>query len=447
MPLDRRTLLASASASLLAAPFIGGRAYADPYAKYKGTTLVVNFPAHPHYDAAEKVLPQFTAQTGIKVEVDKLQYLRMHDKQVLEMAKPGNGDYDLISYVVFWKTEYDGRKLLTELGPMLKDPALALPDYDFADLITGYVENLGLVGGKKGYLAGPNARLVGLPFGAETSVLGYRKDLFAKHGWKVPETYDDLGALLDRVPEAEKGVGALTSRGQTGHQVVHAWLLHLNPMGGEIFNDAWQPAFNDEAGVRAATFLKKVIDTGPQGAASFGFDEMKNAFLQGRSAMYLDSISIAGEANDPAKSKIAGQVGWALHPRGVKRASQTGGFGLAIPKNAANKEAAFLLAQWLTSKPIDKAIALAGGSPSRFSTYQDPELQKKYPYYETFAEALKYADPDWRPIIDAWNELNAPIFGVAMGEVVTGVKAPKAALDEIVPRVRDVMSRAGYYKT
>jgi len=52
-----------------------GAALADPYAPYKGTTVVANFPAHPHYHAVMKVLPQFTKETGIRVEVDLLQYL------------------------------------------------------------------------------------------------------------------------------------------------------------------------------------------------------------------------------------------------------------------------------------------------------------------------------------------------------------------------------------
>lgn len=448
--IDRRTLLrgsAAACASSLAAPFIAGRAYANPYARFKGTTLVVNFPAHPHFDAVAAVLPDFTRETGIKVEVDKLQYLRMHDKQVLEMAKPGTGDYDLLAYVAFWKSEYDSRKFLVDLGPLMKDERLALPDYDFADLVPGYVENIGLVGGRKGYLAGPGARLVGLPCGAETSALAYRKDILAKHGIAPPTTYTELSAAIDRLAAAEPGMGAMTSRGQTGSHVVHAWLLHLDPLGGTIFDEAWRPVFTSAPGIEAATFLKKVIDTGPRGGQSFGFDEMKNAFLQGRAALYLDTIVIAGEAEDPARSKVAGQVGWALHPAGIRRASQTGGFGLGIPRNAGNKEAAFLLMQWLTTKAVDRRIAAAGGSPSRASTYRDPDLQKRFPAYAVFAEALRYADPDWRPIIPEWGELNAPLFGVALGEVVTGKKSPSQALTEIVPRVEQVMTRAGYIKS
>ncbi len=62
---------------------------------------------------------------------------------------------------------------------------------------------------------------------------------------------------------------------------------------------------------------------------------MKNAFLQGKAAMFLDSIAVAGEADDAAKSRVVGNVGWALHPAGGRRGSQTGGFGIAIPNNAS----------------------------------------------------------------------------------------------------------------
>lgn len=443
--ISRRSVIAGGAAAL-AAPMFVNRSHANPFARFRGTTLVVNFPAHPHYDAVEKVLPQFTAETGIKVEVDKLQFLRMRDKQLLEMSKPGKGDYDLVSYVVFWKTEYATRNLIREIGPLFRNAALAMPDYDFDDLISGYVENIGLVGGPKGYLAGEGAKLYGLPFGAETSVLGYRKDVFAKHNLKVPATYAELEALLPRIPGLESGMGSLASRGQTGHMVVHAWLLHLAPLGGRIFDARWEPTFQGPEGVKAAELLKQIIDTGPQGAASFGFDEAKNAFLQGRTAMYLDSIAVAGEAEDAARSRVAGNVGWAMHPAGVRRGSQTGGFGIGIPNNASNGDAAFMLMQWLTSKAADKAIGAAGGSPSRFSTYQDADLNRRFPHYAVFAEALKHADPDWRPIIAEWNELNAPIFGTALGEIVTGRKPAKAALEEIVPRVRAVMERGGYYK-
>lgn len=418
-------------------------ALAGPYDAYKDTTLVVNFPAHPHYDAVRKVLPEFTKETGIQVEVDQLQYLKMRERQTLELTKR-KGDYDLIAYVVFSKADYVYADQLENLARYFMNPKLADPAYDAEDLVTGYVQNIGVAGGKKGYLPGPTGSLFGIPYGSETSVLGYRKDIFEKHGLKVPETYSELLDLACKIPELEPGMGGVSSRAASGHQASHAFLLHLAPLGGRVLDDNWKPIINSEAGVKAAEALKKIVDCGPEGSKSFAFGEALNSFLQGKTAMYLDTTVVAGQINDPKKSKVVGKVGWALHPEGVRRGSQTGGFGIGIPKNAQNKEAAFLLMQWLTSKKGDKLVALAGGNPSRFSTHQDADVNAKFPHMKVFGEALKYADPDWRPIIPVWGKINADI-GTTMSKVLTEGIDIKEALDGIAERTEKVMEEAGYY--
>ncbi|MEO0914638.1 MAG: extracellular solute-binding protein, partial [Pseudomonadota bacterium] len=382
--------------------------HGGPYDAYKGTTLVVNFPAHPHYNAVMQVLPQFTEETGIRVEVDQLQYLKMRERQTLELTKR-EGDYDLIAYVVFSKADYVFADQLENLAKYFMNPKLADPNYDSADLIDGYVENIGVAGGVKGYLPGKLGSAFGIPFGSETSVLAYRKDIFEKHGIEAPETYDELLDITCRIPELEPGMGGMASRAASGHQASHAFLLHLAPLGGRVFDEQWEPIINNEAGVAAANALKTIVDCGPEGGTTFGPAEAAAAFKQGQAAMFMDSIAFAAGFEDPSQSQVAGNVGYALHPEGVRRGSQTGGFGIAIPKNAQNKEAAFLLMQWLTSKKGDLAVAMAGGNPSRFSTYQNAELNEKYPYSATFGEALKYADPDWRPIIPTWGKINADI--------------------------------------
>ena len=415
----------------------------NPYAPYEGLTLLANFPAHPHFDAVMKVLPLFTEETGIQVEVDQLQYLAMRQKQTLELTKPV-GDYDLIAFVVFSKADYVSADQIEPLARFFMNPKLADPNYDPEDLIDGYMQNIGVAGGKKGYLPGPTGALFGVPFGAETSVLGYRKDIFEKHNLKVPETYEELVETSCKIKELEPGMAGLTSRGASGHQTSHAFLLHLAPLGGRVYDDQWNPIVNNEAGVKAGETLKKILECGPEGGTSFGFAEMKNAFLQGKAAMFLDSTVVAGEVDDPEKSKIVGLVGWALHPEGVRRGSQTGGFGIAIPKNAPHKEAAFLLLQWLTSKRVDKLIALEGGNPSRISTHLDPEVNAKFPHMKIFGEALQYADPDWRPIIPTWGEVNKEL-GTTLSKAMTGQMSVQEALDSVAERAKAIQEKAGYY--
>ncbi|MEM6617340.1 MAG: extracellular solute-binding protein [Pseudomonadota bacterium] len=434
----KKTAIAGAAVSLMA-----GTALADPYADYKGTTVVVNFPAHPHYNAAMKVLPQFTAETGIEVEVDQLPYLKMRERQTLELAQD-EGEYDLISYVVFSKADYVFADQLENLAKYFMNPKLADPNYDAGDLIDGYVENIGVAGGTKGYLPGKTGSLFGIPFGSETSVLAYRKDIFEKHGIATPETYEQLLDAACKIPELEPGMGGMASRAASGHQASHAFLLHLAPLGGRVFDDQWQPIINNDAGVAAAEALKQIVDCGPEGAMAFGPAEAANAFSSGTAAMFLDSIAFMPGFEDPSRSSVAGNVGYAMHPMGVRRGSQTGGFGIGIPKNAENKEAAFLLMQWLTSKKGDLAVAMEGGNPSRFSTYQDPGLNEKFPFSSTFGEALKFADPDWRPIIPVWGKINADI-GTTMSKVLTEDLDIKEALDGVADRTRAVMEEAGYY--
>ncbi|MEL6915472.1 MAG: extracellular solute-binding protein [Pseudomonadota bacterium] len=434
--------------TLLAGLTAGGMALADahagnPYAPFEGTTLIVNFPSHPHYNAVMEVLPEFTAQTGIEVEVDMLPYLDMRERQTLELALD-EGAYDLIAFVVFSKADYVFADQIDNLARYFMNPALADPNYDPEDLIDGYVQNIGVAGGEKGYLPGPTGSLFGIPYGSETSVLYYRTDIFEKHGLEVPETYDELLTLACQIPELEPGMGGVASRAASGHQASHAFLLHLAPLGGRVFDEAWNPIINNAAGVEAAEALKQIVDCGPEGSSAFGPAEAANAFAQGQAAMFLDSIAFAATFEDESRSTVAGNVGWAAHPVGVRAASQTGGFGIAIPSNGENKEAAFLLMQWLTSKEGDLLTAMAGGNPSRFSTYENAELNAKYPWSATFGEALANADPDWRPIIPAWGRINADI-GTTMSQVLTEDLDIQEALDGVAERTRALMEEEGYY--
>ena len=102
--------------------------------------------------------------------------------------------------------------------------------------------------------------------------------------------------------------------------------------------------------------------------------------------------------------------------------------------------------QWLTSKAQDKAVCTLGGVPSRNSTLSDREMVLRYPEYITLRLQLQYSDPDWRPIIAEWDEINIQALGVAVSEALTGKKSPEDALNGIVPKVTDIMKRGGYLK-
>ena len=211
------------------------------------------------------------------------------------MSKPGKGDYDLITIINAWKAELANSNLVQPLDPFFADKSLVPPDYDFNDLIPKYVEGAGSVGGSKIYLGGPGSKLYALPFGTETSMLIYRKDIFDKYNLKVPKTYDELAETAKFITEKEKtnGVYGITMRGQAGHQAAHAWLLHAGPMGAKWFDSTWEPLFTGPEVIATLNFMKEMQAYGPPGMSSFDQDGEFQSFLQGNAAMYVDASVFA----------------------------------------------------------------------------------------------------------------------------------------------------------
>ncbi len=104
--LSRRTVVRSAAVAVFGAALpLASRPSTSRYTPYQGQTVAWSLPFHPHFDAVLKLLPQFTRETGIKVDVAREQVLRMKPVQMAELAKP-NSALDLVTYVVTWKSEF-----------------------------------------------------------------------------------------------------------------------------------------------------------------------------------------------------------------------------------------------------------------------------------------------------------------------------------------------------
>jgi multiple sugar transport system substrate-binding protein len=89
-------------------------------------------------------------------------------------------------------------------------------------------------------------------------------------------------------------------------------------------------------------------------------------------------------------------------------------------------------------------VTKLGGAPIRNSTLGDIDLVRQYPEFITFKEALKYSNPDWRPIIAVWDKINVQALGVGISEALTGKKSAEDALNGLVPQVTQIMREGGY---
>jgi multiple sugar transport system substrate-binding protein len=101
----------------------------------------------------------------------------------------------------------------------------------------------------------------------------------------------------------------------------------------------------------------------------------------------------------------------------------------------------------MTNKQNDVKVALLGGNASRWSTLDNAEARQKYAAeFPVLKEALKIANPDWRPLIPEWDHISQQILGIGLADVITGKKAPKEALAAMVPQAEDVVRKGGWLK-
>ncbi|MES2047990.1 MAG: extracellular solute-binding protein, partial [Pseudomonadota bacterium] len=307
--MHRRRLLKASAGSMLLAP-IAPLAPLAPLlssistlaqAKTNDSPIRIMVPALPYFDLLKQHLKKFSNDNNIAVEIDVLPYLEMRNIQLAELQKK-QGKYDLIIMLAAWKTEYAALNLLTNLSKEQKSGKLKIDDIN--DFIPAYLTVAGKVGGERGYLDGPNAQLFALPLAAETSILGYRSDIFQKYNWKPPVNYDELLDLIPLIRKHEPTLIPLCSRGARGHQITHAWLLHFNAFGGEVFDKNWHPTVNNPAGLKALEILKTINASTQGGILNNLYADMGNAFITGNAAMYLDSSSIFSIINDPVKSMV-----------------------------------------------------------------------------------------------------------------------------------------------
>ncbi|MDO9191535.1 MAG: extracellular solute-binding protein, partial [Undibacterium sp.] len=294
----RRQLLKASASSFMLMPLLSSIA-TSAQAGTSDHALRIMIPSLPHFELVKQSLKHISATSNIPIEIDLFPYLDMRNIQLAELQKK-QGKYDLIIMLAAWKTEFAAKKLLTNLSQEQKSGRLKIDDIN--DFVPAYLTVAGKVGGEKGYLDGPNAQLFALPLGTDTSILAYRSDIFQKHNWKAPVTYDELLALLPLIRKHEPNLIPLCSRGARGHQITHAWLLHFNAFGGEVFDKNWRPSVNNAAGLKAIDVLKAINATTPGGILDNLFADMGNAFISGNAAMYLDSSTVFGIINDPVKS-------------------------------------------------------------------------------------------------------------------------------------------------
>jgi len=147
-----------------------------------------------------------------------------------------------------------------------------------------------------------DGRTYGIPFFYSTSVFWYNKDLFAKHGWKPPATWDEFVSLCEAIKK--EGVAPIALQGRYIGYLGSIFLSLLDKIGEPGFVEAanrLEPGYWSRPAVKeGARRIQELFSRGyfQQGCLGMSHTEAQMEFLQGRAAMVWCGTWFSSEMHD-----------------------------------------------------------------------------------------------------------------------------------------------------
>lgn len=349
---------------------------ASSWALADGVSLTVSRWAGPQADAQQKLLDEYSKASGVTVKLDVIDYGQLKQKQTLNMSTK-TGEYDLIYVPEAWFNEYADAGYLTKLDDMVKDASLTGADWDFADFSKS---SLGVYTAKDGSLQS-------LPYFAQTPLLVYNKDEFAKANLQPPKTWADLLAAAKYFHDQGTGI-ALPFR--QGSAITNVMAVLLAGDDTDFFGKDGKLNLTDPAVLETVKFMQQLSQVSLNGSNGWHWDEVNKVLQFGQAPMGITVSGLFTALEDPDKSNVAGHLGYLPIPYNKEAAGLLQTWAWAVPADSKNPKEAFKLAAWLDSKAGLTEMSTADPSfiSFRASLAANPDLAKNAPWLAAANEAF-----------------------------------------------------------
>jgi multiple sugar transport system substrate-binding protein len=414
----RRELLGAALAIAAQSSFDPVRAAAISgfdWRQCAGQHLEVVWQRSSDVEHLQRHAAEFRDLTGIDVAWDVAPEQQFRQKLVIEFTS-GHPSFDICYLAYTSQKRLFGRgKWLLDLRPLMSDPSITSPDFDWADFPATSVAAATQADG----------RIDTLPITFGYNILMWNKAMFRAKGLTCPTDFPSLLAAAKALHDPKNGISGFVGRGMKNANTP-MWTGFLmgygvEPVGagGELFTDG-------AASVAAASLYQGLDrDYGPPGVVGYNWYECQTNFMLGRAAIYLDTSTIAAKVNDPSVSRIADNVGYAVFPAGPAiRRAPTFGDGLGIVPGSQRRTAAWLFLQWATGKTMQARQFIDGaGAPARSSAFAaakaiPPRNAAEAEWLDAVTASRDIAWPAM-PDIVAVNEFR-DVYGAALSNMLGG---------------------------
>lgn len=280
-----------------------------------------------------------------------------------------------------------------------------------------------------------------VPMMTDTRMLVYRTDVFEAADFEPPTLWTEL---LEQAQTFKEGDlienGFATHWSPDGDLVATTWNHILWSFGGELWDsEAYQVegVLNTDTGVEAVNFANELWQTAPDGAGSFGFDEVVGAMCNGTTAMIEIWYGFGGAFTDSASCAQADNISFAVVPGEDEHFISLGGMGISLSAYSENQEAALDLIAWLQSDEIQLQWAREGGFPGRISILNSDDFLNSAPYAPSFAEAFQLVKDFWN--LPEYQEMLG-IQQEFLNLAITDQMDAQEALDEIALEHQEILN-------
>jgi multiple sugar transport system substrate-binding protein len=301
--------------------------------------------AGPMYDTLYASLADFSAQTGIGVEVAYRGDHPALNEHLAGLAARGEVPYDLVS--THTKYAPSQQAFLAPLDGLLARQELE----DF----TPELLNLARIHG----------RLFSLPRNVDVRLLHYRTDLIAR----PPATWDellDLARTLNRPPQQ---YGFVFPGMESGLFGTFYELVEMG--GGELFPPDLVPQIENDGGRWALSLLRTLYAEGlvPAAIVDWHYDKVHDCFRDGHAAMVGDWPGYYADYCDARASAVHDRFALARYPAGPSGKSLVygGSHAFALTSRGAESAGAPALLRFLTAAEQQWLEAQQGSVPVRTS--------------------------------------------------------------------------------
>lgn len=371
-------------------------------------------------------------------------------REMVEEEGAGSGRYDLFLAVTDWLPELMRRGLLLPLSRYLD----ADPPDDWPD---GWSTSM------RGLQTDRDGRVYGLPYHDGPEVLMYRTDLFGdpteqarferQHGRPLvpPRTWSDfLDVARFFTRPSDDLYGCVVAAQADGHNDVYDFMLHLWSRGGELLDARLRPAFASPLGEAALRYYLDLIHmhrvTQPE---PWAYESVRSGdfYASGRAAMMWNWCGFQAVADTPALSRIPGRTRATMVPAGDGPGGRAVSLNiywvLGVPIGCPRPDEAYRFMRHLATPAMDKITSLEGGNGTRLSTWRDPDVRRRFQYYEVIEEVHRHVmSPPRLPEYPAIND----ILDRMMAGLIAGRQEIAPALRQASEQVESLLAEAGYYR-